>query len=121
MSQSDNVNCDSAEHRIQIDQWCAQLVDCCLLADDVLPRVRKQKRNRPNGREDVKPYKDDCIWWHNLWLTSDKPSEGIIFNNMRESKRQLAYASRRNKRKDSQKWKEKMVVAISENRMRDFF
>ncbi len=40
---------------------------------------------------------------------------------MRESKRQLAYANRRNKRKDSQMRKEKMVVAISENRMRDYF
>ncbi len=61
VSQCDNVNCDSAEHRIQIDQWCAQLVDCCLLADDVLQCVWKQKRNWPNWREDVKPYKDDCI------------------------------------------------------------
>ncbi len=57
MSQCDSVNCDSAEHRIQIDQWCAQLVDCCLLADDVLPCVRKQKRNQPNWGEDIKPYK----------------------------------------------------------------
>ncbi len=40
---------------------------------------------------------------------------------MRESKRQLAYTNRRNKRNDSQMQKEKMVVAISENRMRDFF
>ncbi len=40
---------------------------------------------------------------------------------MRESKRQLAYANRRNKRNDCQMQKEKMVVAISENRMRNFF
>ncbi len=28
VSQCDNVNCESAEHRNQIDQWYAQLVDC---------------------------------------------------------------------------------------------
>ncbi len=55
VSQCDYVNCDSVEHRIQIDQRFAQLVDCCLLADDVLPSVWKQKRNWPNWCEDVKP------------------------------------------------------------------
>ena len=121
VAQCDNVNCDSDEHRSQIDQWCAQLIDCCLQADDVLPHVRKQKRNRANWHEEVKPYKDDCIWWHNMWVTCGKPSEGIIFDNMRESKRQLAYANRRNKKKDRQMRQEKMVEAISENRTRDFF
>ncbi len=77
--QCDNVNCDSAEHRNQIDQLCAQLVECCVLADDVLPSVRKQKRNWPHWHEDVKPYKDNCIWWYNLQVTSDKTSECIIF------------------------------------------
>ncbi len=118
---SDEANGVYKSLHSQIDQWCAQLADCCLLADDVLPHVRKQKRKWPNWHEDIKPYKDDCIWWHNLWVTSDKPSEGIIFNNMREFKRQLAYANRRNKRKYSQMRKEKIVVAISENRMIFFF
>ncbi len=53
-----------------------------------------EKRNWPNWHEDVKLYKD--IWWHNLWVTSGKPSEGIIFNNIRECAKQS------NKRIDSQ-------------------
>ncbi len=97
MAMCADVKCCREDHRLQIDDWCAKLIDCCLKADDVLPRIRRQKRNRPNWREEVKPYKDDIIWWHNLWVQYGKQSEGIIFDNMREAKRQLAYANRRNK------------------------
>ncbi len=49
MSQCDDIKCDSSEHRNQIDQWYAQLVDCCLLAGDVLPHVRNRKETSQTG------------------------------------------------------------------------
>ncbi len=81
-----DVKCCREDHRLQIDDWCAKLIDCCLKADDVLPHIRRQKRNHPNWREEVKPYKDDSIWRHNLWVQYGKQSEGIIYNNIRECK-----------------------------------
>ncbi len=111
-----DVKCCREDHRQQIDDWCAKLIDCCLKADDVLPCIRRQKRNRPNWREEVKLYKDDSIWWHNLWVQYEKQSEGIIVDNMREATRQLAYANRRNKRRDATARKEKMAEAIVGNK-----
>ena len=87
----------------------------------MLPRVRRQRRNRPKWYEEVIPYKDDYIWWHNQWITSGRPTEGIVYEYMRDSKRQLAYANRRNNRKERQTRMEKMAEAISVNRTRDFF
>ena len=121
VAQCGDVNCCREDHRQQIDDWCEKLIDCCLKADDVLPHIRKQKRNRPYWREEVKPYKDESIWWHNLWVQGGKPSEGIIYDNMREAKRQLAYANRRNKRRGAIARKEKMAEAIVKNKARDFF
>jgi len=115
-----DVNCKNEEHRYQINEWCERLIECCLGADDVFPHIKK-KRNRPNWKEEVRPFKDDSIWWFNLWVQYGRPGEGIIFENMRESKRQLAYANRRNKRRQTQARTEKMAEAIVQNRSRDFF
>ena len=113
--------CKSQNHQKEIDDMCADLIDCCLKSDCAFPRIQKKKVRRPRWTEEVKPYRDDALWWHNLWIHNGRPSNGIIFDNMKESKRQYSYANRRNKRKDSQKRKERMVEAISRNCSRDFF
>ena len=116
----DDVLCECEAHKQQIDGLCAALIECCLKSDHVFPRVKK-KQCRPNWCEDVKPYRDDAIWWHNLWVQHGRPPMGIVFDNMKESKRQYAYANRRNKRRENIKRKERMAVAISQNHSRNFF
>ena len=94
----DDVTCNSHVHKQQIDQWCSQLIDCCLNSDVCLPRVKLKPQNRPRWREDVQPYKTECIWWHNLWVQQDHPKQGVVYDRMREAKRQYLYANRRNKK-----------------------
>jgi hypothetical protein len=116
----DNILCKCETHRQQIDRFCASLIESCLKSDKVFPRVKK-KQCRPNWCEDVKPYRDDAIWWHNLWVQQGRPPVGIVFDSMRESKRQYTYANRRSKRQEKVKRKERMVEAISQNQTRNFF
>ena len=120
MLDCDNVQCENTNHKREIDELCAHLIDCCLAADHVFPRVSKIT-SRPEWTVDVKPYRDEAIIWYNLWIQTGRPSDGIVFENMRESKRQYAYANRRNKRQAKQKRLEKMAVAISNNESRNFF
>ena len=110
----DDATCNSHVHKQQIDQWCSQLIDCCLNSDVCLPRVN------PRWREDVQPYKTECIWWHNLWVQQDHPKQGGVYDRMREAKRQYLYANRRNKRKEDQLRKERMAEDICNNRSREF-
>ena len=92
-----NLRCENTNHKRDIDELCSHLLDCCLVADHVFPRVTKNTR-RPEWTVDVKPFRDDALMWHNLWKQTGCPSDGMVFDNMRESKRQYAYANRRNRR-----------------------
>lgn len=116
-----DVKCCDVAHQKQIDIWCEQLVDVCLKADAHLPRVKEKKSKKPLWKEDVKPYRDDCLWWHNFWIQCGKPTSGVVYESKRESKRQYMYAVRRNRRKEEQLRRERMSEAICNNRSRDFY
>ena len=113
VAQCDDVRptCNSHVHK-QLDKWCSQLIDCCLNSDVCLPRVKQKPPNRPQWREDVQPYRTECIWWHNLRVQQDHPEQGVVYDRMREAKGQNLYANRRNKRKEDQLRKERMVEDI---------
>ena len=115
-----DVMCQNIEHKHQIDQLCACLIQNCLKSDHVFPKVSKVM-GRPDWKYDVKPFRDEAIWWHSLWIQIGRPRDGPVFQSMRESKRQYMYANRRNKRNVKQKRIEKMAEAIVEDKSRDFF
>ena len=117
----ENVSCGDQKHELEIDQWFQDLIDCCLYADDLLPRVSKKKINKPYWKTEVKPFKDDSLWWHRFWIICGSPKEGPVYENKLTAKRQYFYAVRRYKRQEDQFRKNKMAEAICENRTRDFF
>jgi len=116
-----DVSCSDRTHKLEIDQWFQDLIDCCVQADVLLPRVAHKKINKPYWKSEVKPYKDDSLWWHNLWLLCGSPRDGPVYENKTLAKRQYLYAVRRYKRQEDQLRKAKMAEAICENRTRDFF
>ena len=116
-----DVSCSKSDHRQEIDQWFQDLIDCCVQADDLLPRIKHKKSNKPYWKSEVKPYKDDSLWWHNIWLLCGSPKNGPIYENKTISKRQYLYAVRRYKRQEEQLRKTKMAEAICDNKTRDFF
>ena len=118
----DNVNCNEKQHKIEIDQWCKSIIESCILSDSVFPRKRKYgPKCMPGWHTEVKRYSDECKWWFNLWRDLGKPPGGVVFDNMKESKRQYRYAVRRCKRKERELRFQKMVEYINEDKSRDFF
>jgi exonuclease III len=116
-----NVMCADMKHKVQIDEWFQEMVNCCLLSDVHLPRVSKRKINKPYWKTEVKPYKDESLWWHNFWRQCGEPKQGVVYENKTEAKKQYMYAVRRHKRKEDQMRKERMAEAISSNATRDFY
>jgi hypothetical protein len=96
------------------------MLNCCLRSDKSFPRVSK-KHVRPCWSSDVKPYKDDCVFWHKIWVEAGSPKYGALYDVKKHTKRQYMYANRRNKRRVDQLRKEKMAEAIANNNSRDFF
>ena len=121
VSDCTDVKCSNQMHREQIEVWCKELVRCCLKADDHLPRVRKKKVQKPYWTEEVKPFKDECIWWHQVWKQNGEQRDGILYEQKTAAKKQYMYAVRRYKRREESLRRQKMADAICENNTRDFF
>ena len=116
-----NVKCQNVNHKSEIDSWCHDLVECCLKADVNMPRVKNKTKCRSGWNNEVKPYREDCIFWHKLWLDAGQPSNGVLYDVKKYTKKQYMYANCRNKRRQDICRKEKMANAISKDNSRDFF
>ena len=115
-----NISCEEESHKEQINTFCNDLIKCALEADGSFPRIKRSKC-KPGWSEQVKPYKDEYLFWYDIWKANNKPRTGIISENVREAKRQYHYAVRRNKRKWSSTKSQKFAEQISKNKSRDFF
>ena len=118
----ENLQCNNKDHLLEINSWCSSLVECCLQADNVFPRhTRAASKCIAGWNENVKPYKSDCIWWYNLWKQGGKQRHGLVFENMKTSRKLYMYAIRRCKRNEKQIRYQKMAESIKDNKTRDFF
>ena len=116
-----DMNCKNMDHKKELDVWCEDLIKCCLDSDHVFPRTKSCQGVKPGWNEHVKQYREENLFWFNVWCQTGKPGEGVIYNNMKESKRQYFYAVRRIKRHEKSLRLEYMSKCISENKSRDFF
>ena len=76
---------------------------------------------KPGWKEYVKPYKDECNFWYQVWKSAGKPTHGALHDYMREAKRQYTYSVRRIKRRENAIRLEKLSQCILESNSRDFF
>ena len=117
-----NLLCENMKHKLDLNEWCSDLIDICLAADFVLPQVKKGNyKTMPGWCEEVQPYKLESLFWCNEWKAHGKPMSGTAYDNMKDSKRQYLYAVRRLKRKQGLLRNKKFAEALCENRTRDFF
>jgi hypothetical protein len=116
-----NIQCCDQGHYDQIDSWCEELIDICLTSDHVFPQAKSSIKSKPGWSEHVKPYKDECNFWYQIWKSFGRPRAGTVYDCWREAKRQYMYSVRRIKRKENALRMEKLSECISQNKSRDFF
>jgi len=119
--QCNDSHCNDPEHLRGIDSCCDQLIKVALEADRDFPRKRHSRRNLCGWQENVKEYKEDSQFWHQVWRDGGKPREGWLFEMMRDSKRQYHYAVRRLKRRQKELKELKFAEAVAGDNARDFF
>ena len=78
-----DVLCGDHSHRQQINQWCDDLIDVCLQSDFVFPRKHNNKHKKPGWNDNVKPFKDESVFWFNVWSEAGRPGCGLLYDNMR--------------------------------------
>ena len=118
-----NLSCDNVDHKHEIDYLCSALTDLCLDSDKVFPRNSMKSRHKciPGWNDEIKPFRQEYLWWYRTWKDLGKPREGVAFEYMKTSKRQYMYSIRRCKRRDRENRFLKMAQCLTENRSRDFY
>jgi hypothetical protein len=96
-------------------------VDVALDADRVFPRKVVRRKKLCGWNEFVRPYKEECTFWYDMWRgPGGKQKHGYFYEKMREAKRQCMYAVRRTKRRQEELQEERTVEALANGSPRDF-
>ena len=68
----------------------------------------------PGWARDVKHYKEDSLYWGDMWKSSGRPTDGWIHDSYKEARRQYHYAILRAKRSRQQHQAEELLSAAME-------
>ena len=67
--------------------------------------------NVPGWSREVKPYRDDSIYWGDLWKSAGRPNAGWVHERYGEARRQYHHAVLRVRRKREKHQAEELLVA----------
>lgn len=119
----DAMDCEtpnSCEHRGEIDAYIRNLNAACLAASEVcIPKSRKKRI--AGWSEQVKRFKEKSIFWHRIWCESGRPVNGVLFEVMKQAKRDYKAAVKRVLRNQANISNARMADALSCNNVRDFW
>lgn len=64
------------------------IVKACVSATEIcIPKVKLGRRRIYNWNAKVKRKRQTAMFWHRLWLDNDKPTNGIVFDIRRKTRR----------------------------------
>ena len=117
-----DVNCTQELHLKELDDFCAKLTDILVNASqDIFPLIKASRKAMPKWSAEIKPLKEDSIFWHWVWTECGRPTEGAIVDLYKSCKRRYHYAVRRIRRQERALRNAQMAEHISNNNTRDFW
>jgi hypothetical protein len=117
-----NVHCSDKSHLSGINSLCKDLIDTCLEAGDVcFPKTSSKHKPIPKWNDDIKPLRDDSLFWHCLWKDAGKPSTGVLSMIMRRTRAKYHRAVKICKRNAIVNRNEKMAECVHNNLARDLW
>lgn len=114
----DCENCSSMKcdrHEVAVDLYANSICEALdTAASECLPMTGQQiqhggQKAVPGWTEYVKPYQDESLFWHGLWVAAGKPNFGDLHNMRGQSKMQYKYAVRRLKRATNNVQRDKLL------------
>ena len=109
--QCNDPNCSDAQHKEQTDNYVLDILSSLIETSyATIPlsggggRKWDPDMNCPIGKaisgwnEQVKPFRDDSIFWHNLWQSAGRPNKGVLFSIMTRTRNKYHYVVRRVKK-----------------------
>ena len=82
---------------------------------------RLESGHIPGWKEFVAPYRAKSLFWHNLWVSCERPKHGVVADIMRRTRAQYHRSIRQVRRNETDIINEKFAETIIENRGRDLW
>jgi hypothetical protein len=122
-----DLHCNKIEHRIELNNLCADIGLCCLAAgNDSIPSGHDTHAAArcgciPGWSDYVQPLKETSLFWHNLWVQAGRPQNGTVACIMRSTRACYHRAIKQVRLQEADIRKEKFATLILSNRSRDFW
>ena len=118
-----NLFCTDPIHINALNDYCTNILDCCLSAADTCIPLTGVGANRriPGWSEHIQPYRDKAMFWHNVWMDMGRPHDGSVAQIRRSSRAKYHQAIRAAVRDENTLVKGRIARCMLNNRDRDFW
>ena len=98
-----NCNCSLDTHKRGIDKLCNFIIKLCVYMHlrSVFLWPPPVTNPVPGWKDQVKPEREQSLFWHWMWLEAGRPNSGYINDIMKRIRHQYHYAVRRCKKNTS--------------------
>ena len=101
-----DVHCNCVEHRRELDLYATKLMQAISTAvHQNIPHSNPSSAPRasvPGWNEFVKPFREDSLFWHSVWISAGRPQNTELHKIMKNTRNKYHYAIRLVKKEDSE-------------------
>ena len=102
------LNC--GEHAAAVDVYTSSICEVVNTAvQQCSPAVDTHRKGIPGWNDYVKPYQEENLFWHGVWMAAGSPEQGKVAHIYRTAKMQYRYPLRRLKRESYNIQKDKFT------------
>ena len=107
--------CSDASHSTSINLLCSKIIDILLESGNkCFPNVTPPRQRIPRWNSDIKPLRDDALFWHHIWRDAGSPPTGALAGIMRNTRAKYHKTIKRYKR-NMDSYRNSMIACAVEN------
>lgn len=117
-----DVHCNCPQHKIDIDNYASSVMYA--ISSAVECNIPHSKPNNvrapvPGWSNYVKPFRDDSLFWHAIWVSSGRPQNNYLHDVMKNTRRKYHYAIHLVRKSESEIRKENFLQKCLNNKIND--
>ena len=118
-----DVHCNCVHHKLQIDTYASSLMHAISSAVECnIPHTKPNVTAPvpvPGWNEYVKPFREDSLFWHSVWVSAGRPQNNVLHDIMKNTRRKYHYAVHLVKKSESEIRKESFLQKCLNNKITD--
>ena len=108
-----DFHCVHAGHKTSIDIYSAHIMHAISTAVECnIPHSNVDSSRRtpvPGWNDFVKPFREDALFWHSIWVSAGRPQNTVLHQVMRSTRNKYHYSIRTVRKQESAFRKDKML------------